>query len=568
MNPRLIKYFIVFFFLTLQIFGQHETRAVWVATNFHLDWPSLSYNEETQKTELIKIFTNIKNKNFNTIYFQARSLGTVLFNSDYEPISPYFKGKTGEKPNYDPLEFAIETAHNLGLEIHAWVNTYRCLSGDDISIPKNSWHVMYKHPEWVVKYWENGNVSYWLDPGMPEVRSYLIDVISEIPMKYDIDGIQLDFIRYPGSNFDDDYTYNLYGEGKSKDDWRRESINKFVEELNIAVNRIKPYVKLGAAPIGIYKDIPGAYGLQGFSDVYQDSRTWIKNGWVDYLAPQIYWNNSGNPKFNKLADDWMNSADEKNIVIGIAAYKPEVRNTLDDLISYSRKIGASGVSMYRYSNIAYISIPEFEDKTLPAEMVWLSDKIPSAPMNLSAKTGNANDEFILDWEFNYENDKNTTEYIALYKMKYLSNEFNSADAVLYDIFKADKTSVKVRIKEPKYIQYIFALKSLNKLWEESNSFSNTVGIEIPGLVKIKEMTFPGSKPILIKESENEFRVSIFSEVNEKIEIILAAGTNQSIVSKIELQPGQNIFPITENISGFDYIAIKFLSSGKLTKLKI
>ena len=375
---KLNRFFFFYLILVSSIYPQakRETRAVWVSTNFRLDWPPHNYNPQVQKSKLEEILDSIKVKNFNTVYFQVRSNGTVLFKSSFETFSPYFTGVVGVMPDYDPLKFAVEQAHKRGLELHAWVNVIRCFSGPESYILKNPEHLFVKHPDWIVKYIKNGEVSYWLDPGLPAVRKYLTNLLVELAEKYNLDGIQLDYFRYPGKSFNDNSSYNKYGNGLSLDKWRRKNLTDLLTEIYKKIKKVKPYLKIGVTPLGIYKNYNNLNGLEGFSDVFQDTRTWLRKKITDYLTPQIYWALNGNPDFKVLAKEWIKNSFGRNIVLGIAAYKPEVRSQIDSIIIFSRDIGASGIAFFRYSNIKNIRFRLFNEKVLPSPMNWLSQALP------------------------------------------------------------------------------------------------------------------------------------------------------------------------------------------------
>jgi uncharacterized lipoprotein YddW (UPF0748 family) len=328
-----------------------KTKAVWVTTNYRLDWPTVINNEESQKAELEEIFDNILSQNLNTVYFQIRSSGTVLFKSEHESFAPYFSGENNSSPNYNPAKFAVELAHKKGLKIHAWVNMIRCYSRNGHREYLDANHLINKHPGWIVEYKEGNNLSYWLDPGLPEVRKYLITLISEIITNYDFDGIQFDFIRYPGKYFDDDFSFYAYSEGKNRSDWRRNNINKLLAEANSAIRNIKPEVEIGASPVGIYKNSKGFYALQGYHDVYQDSHYWLQNNLVDYLVPQIYWGLNNNPDFISVAGEWLSNSYGKKIILGIGAFKPEVIKDLEKIISHSQNSNSAGFALFRYGDI-------------------------------------------------------------------------------------------------------------------------------------------------------------------------------------------------------------------------
>lgn len=563
MKKVLLYIFVFFFTLSSYLSAQteRETRAVWVATNFKLDWPPATYNAEEQKKELIKIFDDIKRKKFNTIYFQVRSNGTVFFESSYEPFTPYLTGEVDVKPNYDPLKFAIEQAHKRGIEIHAWVNVVRCFTGQELSILNHPFHIKQRRPDWVIEDKRNGSTSYWLDMGLPEVRHYLVSLFSELVRKYNIDGLHLDFIRYPGKEFNDAFSYNLYGEDKNIDQWRRDNINTFIKDLSANVKSVNSYLKLGAAPVGIYKNNHIANGFEGFGEVYQDSRLWLEEGWVDYLAPQIYWPLEGPPRFDKLAEEWSNNSFNRSIVLGIAAYKPEVNKQVDKLIEFSRKTNADGFAFFRYGNIKNNYFYSLNNIALPAEMAWLDSSPPQAPSNLLFSYDNSDNMIItLNWT-NPRTD--SISYYALYSLP--SPESELKNEYLFEIIPSDRTSVKLAIDRPKRINYYFTLKSLNKLWNESINSSNIVEVTFRELSVLAEINDVFSSPILIKDKTNLPKLLVYVDNGETIEISNAGNT---LTESHQLLPGKNILAISKELINSNSITITYQKSGEVKTLRI
>jgi len=289
-----------------QVYPKRETRAVWLTTVYGLDWPTAkatsSSGIQQQKNELIQILDNLKSANFNTVIMQVRARGDLIYPSQYEPWATSLTGTLGRNPGYDPLKFAIEETHKRGMEFHAWWNVVKVK--DDSTLPPNTNppHIVLRHPEYV-KYYKPNN-EWWIDMGKPEARNYLINVVMELVRNYDIDGIHFDFIRYPNPDFPDSDTYALYAnEYPDINEWRRENINKFVRAVYDSIKRVKPWVKVGSAPIGIYRNIcdssgvyiysrncgscpsgttPVATGWQAYCSIYQDSRRWLMEGKHDY----------------------------------------------------------------------------------------------------------------------------------------------------------------------------------------------------------------------------------------------------------------------------------------------
>ncbi len=354
----------LFYFLSITAIQSkvNEIRAVWIATSHRLDWPPPTFNIEAQKKSLIEIFDSIKSKNLNTIYFQVRSNGTVLFKSSFEPFSLYIDGKGGIP--YDPLQFAVEEAHKRNLEIHAWINTVQVFAGNDLNVLNNSNHIIQKKKEWIVEDIKDNSKSYWLNPGLPEVREYISNLIKELVENYDIDGVHLDYIRYPGKIFNDDSTFQLYGCNLSRDEWRRKNITDLISLINKKIKSVKPNIQLGATPIGINKNLKGMNGWEGFYEVYQDTKEWLKKGIVDYITPQIYWSFDDKYQFDIIAKDWVENSYGKKVIIGIGAFKDEVKNEMEKMIEYSRKIGADGIALFRYSNIKDYKFPAFNENLL------------------------------------------------------------------------------------------------------------------------------------------------------------------------------------------------------------
>jgi len=560
------KVFLVSIFVFLiSLSGQEdrETRAVWVATNFHLDWPPSNYNPDIQKEELKNIFDDIKRKHLNTVYFQVRSNGTVMFRSSFEPLSPYITGEIDGKAAYDPLQYAVKLAHERGLEIHAWVNVVRCFSGSEKSVFQHPYHIAQRRPDWVIKSGRDG-ASYWLDMGLPEVRHYLISILTELVSNYDIDGLHLDFLRYPGKDFNDTFSFNLYGGELSLDDWRRQNLDTFVRDLSSQVKSIKPFIKIGAAPIGIYKNNSNGNGFEGYGEVYQDSREWLKQKYIDYLVPQIYWPLEGPPRFDKLAKDWTEDTFGRSIVLGIAAYKPEVKTQLKKLIDFTRTTAADGFSFFRYSNIKDQSMYYLINVTLPAAMPWIESTKPFGPTNLTFNYDSIDPNIIaLDWSLpSHSNTLDSTSYFALYSLP--DRKTKPSGDTLIEVFSADKSSIKIAIDKPKRINYYFTLKSLNKLWNESINTSNVVEVTFRELSLAAGMTEIFESPVLVKNKNESPKILIFSGRQDQIKIL---GKNRNKLKEANLYPGKNIISLNIPSNEITELVISYKSTGKEIKLK-
>jgi uncharacterized lipoprotein YddW (UPF0748 family) len=277
-----------------------EFRAAWVATVANIDWPSkpgLSVVE--QKTELLNLLDRAAQLKFNAVLFQVRAVSDAFYASPIEPWSEYLTGRQGQAPSpfYDPLAFAVTEAHKRGLELHAWFNPFRAGHPESKSPPAQN-HVTRTHPEIVRHYGR----QIWLDPGEPEAQARAINAVLDVVKHYDVDGIVLDdyFYPYPEKNwlgreldFPDDASWKIFGikSGLTRDDWRRKNINEFVQKISRAIKAVKPQVQFGISPFGIWRpqNPQQIRGLDAYAKLYADSRLWLASGWVDFLAPQLYW---------------------------------------------------------------------------------------------------------------------------------------------------------------------------------------------------------------------------------------------------------------------------------------
>jgi uncharacterized lipoprotein YddW (UPF0748 family) len=279
---------------------QREFRAAWVATVANLDWPSRkALSTQEQKAELLAILDRAAQLKLNAIIFQVRPACDAMYASRIEPWSEYLTGTMGQPPEpfYDPLGFAVAEAHKRGLELHAWFNPYRARLHSD-SAPAAASHVSRTRPQLVRRYGE----SLWLDPGEPEVQDYSLSVVMDVVQRYDVDGVHFDDYFYPYKvsggagnelDFPDDSSWRRFGaSGKlSREDWRRENVNRFIQRVYQSIKAVKPWVKFGISPFGIWrpKNPPQIKGLDAYAELYTDSRKWLAKGWVDYFAPQLYW---------------------------------------------------------------------------------------------------------------------------------------------------------------------------------------------------------------------------------------------------------------------------------------
>ncbi|MGA2748669.1 MAG: family 10 glycosylhydrolase [Verrucomicrobiota bacterium] len=283
---------------------EREFRGLWVATVNNIDWPSRrGLSARQQKEELIELLDQAAALHFNAIIFQVRPSCDALYDSRIEPWSEYLTGRMGQPPSpyYDPLEFAVAEAHKRALELHAWFNPYRVRLRDQAT-PAAPQHVNVRHPEWVRAYGK----YLWLDPTEAGARDYSLSVILDVVRRYDIDAVHFDdyFYPYPEKadtnghsqelDFPDGASWARYqaGGGKlSRGDWRRENVDQFVRAVAEGIKKEKPWVKFGISPFGIWRpgNPPQITGFDAYDRLFCDSRKWLEEGWLDYIAPQLYW---------------------------------------------------------------------------------------------------------------------------------------------------------------------------------------------------------------------------------------------------------------------------------------
>lgn len=320
--------------------SSRELRAVWIATVANIDWPSRSgLSSIEQQQEFISILDLHKSIGMNAIVMQIRPSADAFYPSPFEPWSSWLTGKLGQSPQpyYDPLEFMIRETHSRGMEFHAWINPYRALIRRSDSVKIDSASLVFKHPSWFVRYGK----TYYFDPGLPEVREHLIKVINDVVSRYDIDAIHFDDYFYPykinGEIFDDSTTYVKYNHDRlSIDDWRRSNVDQLIEQVHLSIKSNKSEVKFGISPFGVWRnkidDPSGSETKAGqtcYDDLYADVIKWAKNGWVDYIAPQLYWP-IGHDKapFEVLLDWWNRNSYGVPIYTGLAFYRIEKTDTL------------------------------------------------------------------------------------------------------------------------------------------------------------------------------------------------------------------------------------------------
>lgn len=313
---------------------KHEFRGVWIATVNNIDYPRKPSPQRVAIQEQWRMLIDeLEEVGFNALIVQIRPAADAFYPSELVPWSKYLTGEPGKRPmdaEFDPLKFMIEETHRRGMEFHAWFNPYRVTTNLDTMNLSQS-HIFRQHRDWVVRYGDR----FYLNPGLPEVREHLTDVVSEVVEKYNVDAIHFDDYFYPyklgEESFPDSITYLLYNQDRFEhiDDWRRSNVDALIQQVNAAIKEIKPYVKFGVSPFGVWRngmvDPTGSdtrAGATCYDDLYADILTWLRRDWIDYVIPQLYWNIGFPPADHaKLLNWWAIHAYNKDLYIGHAAYK-------------------------------------------------------------------------------------------------------------------------------------------------------------------------------------------------------------------------------------------------------
>lgn len=308
-----------------------EFRGVWIASVNNIDWPPPGmFDVDSQKQEYIRQLDMHLQNGMNAVIVQVRPAADAFYPSPYEPWSEWLTGKQGKAPEpyYDPLQFLIQEAHNRGMEFHAWMNPYRA----EFNVGKSSIapdHITKKHPEWFLTY---GDKRYF-DPSNREAQDFVVNVVRDMVRHYKVDAIHMDDYFYPyriaGKEFPDAAAYKKSNSELSRDDWRRSNVNEIIRKISIAIKEEKPWVKFGISPFSVWrnkdKDPEGSdtrAGQTNYDDLYADILLWLKMGWIDYVAPQLYLE-IGHPAipYEKMIEWWSNHSYGKHIYIGHGIYR-------------------------------------------------------------------------------------------------------------------------------------------------------------------------------------------------------------------------------------------------------
>jgi uncharacterized lipoprotein YddW (UPF0748 family) len=328
-----------------------EFRGVWVATIDNIDWPSQgNFNTDSQKVEFIKLLDMHQRNGINAMIVQIRPSTDAFYPSQYEPWSEWLTGVQGKPPApyYDPLEFMIAETHKRNMVFHAWMNPYRAVFNVLTSTIAPT-HITKLHPEWFITY---GDRMYF-DPGNKQAQQYVTAVVKDVVSRYNVDAIHFDDYFYPypidGKAFPDDVTYKQYGNGLSKDEWRRSNTDSIISVLSATIKKENKKCQFGISPFGVWRNedrdpVEGSKtrgALTNYDDLYADILLWLKNGWIDYVAPQLYWEfGHKRAPFEVLLNWWSKHTYGKHCYIGLGIYRANTNGAWRDNTQLTRQIEA------------------------------------------------------------------------------------------------------------------------------------------------------------------------------------------------------------------------------------
>ena len=370
-----------------------EYRAVWLTTYLGLDWPkqpaTTPAGAERQKEELRQMLDQYVAANINTVFVQARMRSTTSYRSKYEPWDEAFTGTPGKEPLYDPLAFAVEECHKRGLECHAWVVSFPiCKVPTEKALGSRA--LPRKRPDLC----QRCNDVWMMDPGVPGTADYLATICKEIVENYDVDGIHLDYIRYPEKSisFNDNKTYNKYGNKQNKASWRRANVTRCVKTINDAIKSVRPWVRLSCAPIGKYKDLPrqSSYGWNAYNAVNQEAQEWLRMGIMDALFPMMYFDGK---HYYPFAVDWQENCHGRPVCPGLGIYllnRHQQNWSLEVVrrqMNVARNLDMGGIAFFRSEFLLnndkglydWLQRDFYREPAMTPAMTWADNTPPASP---------------------------------------------------------------------------------------------------------------------------------------------------------------------------------------------
>jgi uncharacterized lipoprotein YddW (UPF0748 family) len=561
-----LKKIIFLLFVSFSLFAQpkREFRGVWIANVGNVDWPSQKgLPAEQQQQELLDLLDMIQIRGLNAVFFQIRNACDAVYESKLEPWSEWLTGEQGQSPGYDPLAFAIQECRKRNLEIHAWMNPYRAVTDiRSASLAPN--HVSQMRPDVLLSY---GPLRI-LDPGRPEVRAFVTRVVMDVLHRYDIDGIHFDDYFYPypqkGLTLNDNTTFSNHSRGfTNRADWRRDNVNLLIKTVADSIHRVKPWVKFGVSPFGIWQNRGSSSegsdsrGFEAYSGNFSDSRKWVQEGWVDYIAPQVYWsmgNKSAN--YSHLVSWWSDNVADQHLYIGQGVYKVnsdtqwrkrlEVPNQIRFNRSFSNVHGSilfSAKTLRNNPNQVCDALCQevYQTLALVPNMPWKTLTSPPPPKQLSAQL-NDNNTITLNWTYPYNltSERDKARYFVVYRsVQQASIDLRTGQAIRATVVKTeDQSSFSFTDLDVKpNTKYNYTVSALSRLHNESQP---TEVVSLTTTKKEVEIVQQPEKPILPLVSQLQSASPVQPELDEPAEEVDT--TEEEITAEKESEDLIQIFP--------------------------
>lgn len=505
---------------------KRELRAAWVAHVFNIDWPTArTRTPAQQRQEFVTLLDRHRQNGLNAVVVQIRAAADALYPSTLEPWSEWLTGTQGQAPNppYDPLAFMVRETHRRAMEFHAWLNPYRALTNAATASVAPT-HVTVLHPTWVVPY---GNLRV-LDPGLPAVRQYLVRVVMDVVRRYDIDAMHFDDYFYPapqaGLAFNDDASFAADPRGfTARADWRRNNVDIFVKQVSDSIRAVKPRVKFGISPPGVWRNGTAVGGtattaFQSYTDIFADSRKWLRRGWVDYLAPQVYFAIGQTAANYALIVPWwsqqVNPDTVRHVYVGQGAYRVSATATepgfrlpgqLPAQIRLLRQQPNVLGSMY-YSSTTLLANPlGFVDSlrtnfyrypALVPTMPWKDAVPPLAPRQLTQTNDPGRPETRLAWQPPLPAaDGETARWYAVYRFPGRTTPVAPADlANPANLLAVTDTVAYTVAGLPDPARYAYAVAALDRLHNESAPANVAVLLATAASVALAQAQFEPAVP--------------------------------------------------------------------------
>jgi len=568
----------VFFANNAQTPPKREFRAAWLATYANIDWPANGATTALEQSTFIQRMEEHRVTGMNAVFVQIRSQCDAMYPSPFEPWSADLTGTQGLAPNpyYDPLEFMIAETKKKGMEFHAWFNPYRALANASAAslAALSSSHIINTQSSWIM----SAGTQRILNPGNPAVWGYVIKIVMDVVRRYDIDGIHFDdyFYPYPSAGtYNDDAEYAANGRGiTTKDEWRRSNVDSLIRRLNDSIKLAKPWVKFGISPSGIwlsqfYDATNGSNTSSGatqhYKDLYANSRLWLQQGWVDYIAPQIYWyiGQTGSD-YNILVPWWNNNAFGRHIYSGMAGYKvgdaaqnaafATDNNQIPNQVRLNRQnTNIKGQIFYNTTSLRNnklgfrdsLQLNFYVKPALQPTMSWKDNVAPLPATSLNAVASGLN-AITLNWTkpASVSNELDNVKRFAIYRSTTSTVDISNANNLLAITW--NDTTAYTDLTAMQGSNYYYVVTALDRLQNES-TISNTASVVTTSVSTIsgQEKMYKIYPTIITKGAKiNTKRISSLSDKSTYIIFdatgkLMQQGKIDNLNTTIQLNSGIN-----------------------------